>query len=39
MLGFILMFHRDDDFSFGVSFFNIPERFSNLCSGYFDYPF
>lgn len=25
--------HRDDDFSFGVSFFEIPERFRNLTQG------
>ncbi len=24
------LFHRDHDFSFGVSFRNIPERFRNL---------
>lgn len=30
LLGFATMFHTDDDFSFGVSFGNIPERFRNI---------
>ena len=30
LLVFVVMFHSDDDFSLGVSFFKIPERFSRL---------
>src|SRR6266705_3753664 len=30
VLGFIIMFHRDDDFSSGVSFSIVPESFSDL---------
>ena len=29
-LGVIVLFHRDDDFSFGVSFFKIPDSFRNF---------
>ena len=29
-LRFDFLFHRDNDFSFGVSFCNIPERFRHL---------
>src|SRR6266487_2641764 len=30
VLGFIIMFHCDDDFSLGVSFFQISDSFSSL---------
>ena len=31
--GFVIMFHRYDDFSPGVAFFKIPDRFCNLTQG------